>query len=133
MKYSTAIVVACIGGAALVAAENNTTNPAATPQLPPGRSHKIATVVGKTAKHLGTFAQSATGNPPIPAYASLKRRTTPAPRPRLSQKAKTTLRTAVNAAGGGSQLAESAGNVASLLKSVTPPSQVPPSEAEVAR
>ncbi|KAG6906345.1 hypothetical protein DXG01_014403 [Tephrocybe rancida] len=146
MKYSTAVVAACIGGAALAAAEVTPAHPA-PPHTPPKptRAHSVAHKAGKAVTVLGTYTKHASGNgynsygtdaSSTSAEPGVYPRKFPLPHFRMpsfskpkvqetARKGKDLARTAVQAGGGSAAVAENLGNVANYVSSNTQQAQAP--------
>ncbi|KAF8067778.1 hypothetical protein FPV67DRAFT_1155930 [Lyophyllum atratum] len=134
MRYSQAILVACVGGASLASAmpagEHHGT------PVPKSRTQRYGNAIGKATVLAGTFAKAAAGNNyPVNDYSdttfgALKKR---GPRSRLgkthvvhaARKGKELGKSAVTAAGGATTLAENVGSVFNLVKQNTQPSYPP--------
>ncbi|KAG6864418.1 hypothetical protein C0991_009631 [Blastosporella zonata] len=136
MKYSSALVVACIGSATLVAAEVTHETPAPSGHKPLTRAHSIAEKGGKAITVLGNFAKHASGNgydtyntdPSTNAGIYPRTRFPHIPHPSKPQlveaakKGKDLSRTAIKAGGGSQAVAENLGEVVNLVKNNNPSS-----------
>ncbi|RDB16700.1 hypothetical protein Hypma_002534 [Hypsizygus marmoreus] len=133
MKYSQAILLACVGGAAIVSAistlaggdaELSARNPSQSTVPRKSRSTKIGSRLGKLIKYGGTFAQQANPNRvnqmdeteyyPRSIFSSLAKI---ASKPKVRKSASSLKRAgkaAVSAAGGGQAVASSLGAVAGM-------------------
>ncbi|GLB39120.1 hypothetical protein LshimejAT787_0602820 [Lyophyllum shimeji] len=117
MKYSQAVLVACVGGAALASALPNHEHHAGTPApAPKSRLQRAGSKMGKAAVLAGTFANKATGMTTYPSDqnsgSSVVRRSPT--RGAKRTKAKDFGDSVFQGAGGGQALAENLGSIADL-------------------
>jgi len=118
MKYSQAILVACIGGAALVSAvptpAKNAAPKRAAPKYPAKKptAQRTGKTLGKLITHGGTFAQAATGN------SDLQRRARTPKKGKIVSSIKRVGTATVRGAGGGTAVAENLGHIANFANNL---------------
>lgn len=111
MKYSQALLVACVGSATLVAAAPTRSHTHSTPN---SKSVRVGKTIGKGITYGGQFAQSATGSNSDNTNTDTERRELHGKTKERVRDAKRVGRTAVDTAGGGKRVAENLGSMVNL-------------------